>query len=143
MLKPFVRATARAHLIQALCVGAAKNIEADIWEGDATKHFSEEKGFSVGPGGGGGNSAIFFFVLPGKAIRWRGPGESVNRLTLKDASRCPHPLPDNQVLINAGSDGHATTAFPQAIAVRKRCNEHIGRVPGCVYRGKERGSGPF
>ena len=57
---------------------------ADFWEGDATKQFSvKKKGFSVKRG-----EAIQWIrglvrISTGKAIQWRGSGDSRNRRSLK------------------------------------------------------------
>ena len=59
-------------------------LRTDFWEGDATKNFSvKKKVFSVKRG-----EAIQWMrglvrISKGKAIQWRGPGDSVNRRTLK------------------------------------------------------------
>ena len=68
----------------ALFGGCAIGVGAAFWEGDATKHFSVEKdGVFCEKEGGMQWMRSLVSISTGKAIQWRGLGDSVNRRTLK------------------------------------------------------------
>ena len=110
---------------------ASLNIRADFWEGDATKHFSvKKKGFSVKR-----REAIQWMrglvrIPTGKAIQWRGPGDSVNRRTLK-TEKLLSSSPSQKSALNSSK---ALTAIWKALALRfESCNFKSLPTGGDLY----------
>ena len=113
-----------------LCPNFLDYIRADFfWEGDATKDFSvKKKGFSVKRG-----EAIQWMrglvrISTGKAIQWRDSGHSLNRRTLKFKSCCPHPLPENQLLLQVLSRGPVLEDLsePQQLKTQEKTRQFKG-----------------
>ena len=78
-------------------------LRSRFWEGDATKHFSvKRKGFSVKGGGHSVNEGFGKdFYRKGSSVKRSGPFNEAPDPKLK--SCCLHPLPENQLLMPAGS----------------------------------------
>ena len=86
---------------------ALTKIEADFWEGDATKHFSVKKRGSPWKGGRFGKD----FYRKSNSVKRSGPIQWTGGLwRLK--SCCPHPLPENRLWLKGATSKNVKNRQP-------------------------------
>ena len=108
------------------------SLRADFWEGDATKHFSVTKTVFSDKGVRVQWMRGLERISTGKAIQWRGPGDSVNCRTLK-TEKLLSAYPSQKSVFNCLSIGDK---FGESL-VGSQASPSFWEVPGLPRRFRE------